>query len=192
LIYRVKGVLLEKTPGKAVVETGNIAVECAISVNTFSKLPNIGEEVSLYTHLIVKEELVALYGFKNVEEKKVFLLLNKVSKVGPKLALSILSGIDFNELKEVIASKNILKLSSIPGIGKKTAERIILELKDSFEMEKTVDSQIHDNNAFEDVLSALVNLGYKKADCINIIKKVGKPDSSFEELLKNSLKELAK
>ncbi|UOD35070.1 Holliday junction branch migration protein RuvA [Deferribacteraceae bacterium V6Fe1] len=192
MIYRVKGVLLEKTPGKAVVETGNIAVECFISINTFSKLPDIGEQVSLFTHLIIKEEVVALYGFENIEEKKVFLLLNKVSKVGPKLALSILSGIEFSELKEVIASKNILKLSSIPGIGKKTAERIILELKDSFVAEKVDSGQMYDNNAYDDVLSALVNLGYKKADCINIIKKVGKPDSSFEELLKNSLKELAK
>jgi len=192
LIYRVKGVLLEKTPGKAVVETGNIAVECAISVNTFSNLPNVGEKVELFTHLIMKEEMIALYGFESVEEKKLFLLLNKVSKVGPKLAISILSGINYYELKEVIASKNILKLSSIPGIGKKTAERIILELKDSFEIEKTVDSQIYDNNAFEDVLSALVNLGYKKSDCINVIKKVNKPEMPFEELLKSCLKELSK
>jgi Holliday junction DNA helicase RuvA len=192
LVYKIKGILLEKGPNFAVIDTGSIALECAISVNTFSNLPNVGEKVELFTHLIMKEEMIALYGFESVEEKKLFLLLNKVSKVGPKLAISILSGINYYELKEVIASKNILKLSSIPGIGKKTAERIILELKDSFEIEKTVDSQIYDNNAFEDVLSALVNLGYKKADCINIIKKVGKPDSSFEELLKNSLKELAK
>lgn len=192
MIYKIKGILLEKNPGKAVVETDTVALECSISINTFSKLPNIGEQVSLFTHLIIKEELVALYGFENIEEKNVFLLLNKVSKVGPKLALSILSGIEFNDLKEVIASKNIVKLSSIPGIGKKTAERIILELKDSFAAEKADSSQMYDNNAFEDVLSALVNLGYKKADCVNIIKRVGKPDSSFEELLKNSLKELAK
>jgi len=192
LIYKIKGILLEKNPGKAVVETDSVALECFISINTFSKLPNIGEKVSLFTHLIIKEELVALYGFENIEEKNVFLLLNKVSKIGPKLALSILSGIEFNDLKEVIASKNILKLSSIPGIGKKTAERIILELKDSFVAEKVDSSDMYDNNAFEDVLSALVNLGYKKVDCVNVIKKVGKPDSSFEELLKNSLKELAK
>lgn len=192
MIYKIKGVLLEKTPGRVVLETGAIALECFISINTFSKLPSIGEQVSLFTHLILKEELVALYGFENIEEKNLFLLLNKVSQIGPKLALSILSSIEYNDLKEVIASKDILKLSSIPGIGKKTAERIILELKDSFVAEKVDSSLMYDNNVLDDVLSALINLGYKKADCIKIIKKVGKPDSTFEELLKISLKELAK
>jgi len=191
LIYKIKGVLIFKSPNLAVIDTGNIAIEVNVSVYTYTKLPEVGKIVELYTHLIVKEDAISLCGFYNLEEKEVFIKLNKVSKIGPKSALAILSGIFYEELKKVISNQDIQKLSSIPGIGKKTAERIVLELKDSFEddfIEKGIEGA---SKLYDDVLSALINLGYRKGECIDIINSAINTEKTFEGLLKECLKKLA-
>lgn len=191
MIYKIKGVLLFKSPNLAVIDTGSIAIEINISVYTYTKLPEAGKIAELYTHLIVKEDAILLYGFHNLEEKDVFIKLNKVSKIGPKSALAILSGIFYEELRKVISGQDIQKLSSIPGIGRKTAERIVLELKDSFEdefFEKGVDNP---SQLYDDVLSALINLGYKRAECMKVIKEAKEHETTFEGLLKECLKKLA-
>lgn len=191
MIYKIKGVLIFKSPNLAVIDTGNIAIEVNVSVYTYTKLPEVGKIAELYTHLIVKEDAISLCGFYNLEEKEVFIKLNKVSKIGPKSALVILSGIFYEELKKVISNQDIQKLSSIPGIGKKTAERIVLELKDSFEddfFEKGVEGA---SKLYDDVLSALINLGYRKGECIDIINSAINTEKTFEGLLKECLKKLA-
>lgn len=191
MIYKIKGVLIFKSPNLAVIDTGNIAIEVNVSVYTYTKLPEVGKIVELYTHLIVKEDAISLCGFYNLEEKEVFIKLNKVSKIGPKSALAILSGIFYEELKKVISNQDIQKLSSIPGIGKKTAERIVLELKDSFEddfIEKGIEGA---SKLYDDVLSALINLGYRKGECIDIINSAINTEKTFEGLLKECLKKLA-
>lgn len=191
MIYKIKGVLIFKSPNLAVIDTGNIAIEVNVSVCTYTKLPEVGNIAELYTHLIVKEDAISLCGFYNLEEKEVFIKLNKVSKIGPKSALVILSGIFYEELKKVISNQDIQKLSSIPGIGKKTAERIVLELKDSFEddfLEKGVEGA---SKLYDDVLSALINLGYRKGECIDIINSTINTEKTFEGLLKECLKKLA-
>jgi Holliday junction DNA helicase RuvA len=192
LIYRVKGLLIEKTPNTAVIDVGGVAFETVISVNTFSELPETGNEVTLYTHLVLKEDMAALFGFYDLLEKKLYLMLNKVSKVGPKLAIAILSGIDAKGLKRVITESDVQALSSVPGIGKKTAERIILELKDKFDEEIITDHVEEENNFKNDVLSALVNLGYKKQECTLAIRKFSSDFNDFEPLLKQCLKVLGK
>jgi Holliday junction DNA helicase RuvA len=192
LIYRVKGLLIEKTPNTAVIDVGGVAFETVISVNTFSELPETGNEVTLYTHLVLKEDMAALFGFYDLLEKKLYLMLNKVSKVGPKLAIAILSGIDAKGLKRVITESDVQALSSVPGIGKKTAERIILELKDKFDEEIITDHVEEENNFKNDVLSALVNLGYKKQECTLAIRKFSSDFNDFESLLKQCLKVLGK
>lgn len=192
LIYKIKGVLEEKNPGYAIVDTGNISFECLISVNCYTKLPNIGERVELFTHLVIKEDFTAIYGFSSMEEKRFFHLLNKVSKIGPKLAISILSGVSPTELKNAILNNDLLKLSSVPGIGRKTAERIVLELKDSFKNEAIEEVYTVSSGIVEDILSALVNLGYKKNECIEAVKKIPQELLTFEKGFKEALKILSK
>lgn len=192
MIYKIKGVLEEKNPGYAIIDTGNICFECLISVNCYTNLPNIGESVELFTHLVIKEDFTAIYGFSSMQEKRFFHLLNKVSKIGPKLAISILSGVSPAELKNAIINNNLVKLSSIPGIGRKTAERIVLELKDSFKNEVLEEVGTVTSVVAEDIVSALVNLGYKKNECINALKKIPQESLTFEKGFKEILNILSK
>jgi Holliday junction DNA helicase RuvA len=191
MIYSITGLLESKEANKAIVNTNGISYELIISVNTFSKLPDLKQEIVIYTHPIFKEDMIALFGFSSIEEKNMFLLLNKVSKIGPKLAIAILSGISTEDLKKTIINSDINLLSSIPGIGKKTAERIVLELKDKFKDEIFV-SGGSNTSYFQDVVSALVNLGYKKQAAESIVKKLSKDYTEFEPLLKACLKMLVK
>ncbi|MGA1863151.1 Holliday junction branch migration protein RuvA [Deferribacter thermophilus] len=189
MINYIKGKLSVKKPDFIVVEAYGVGYHIYISLNTFSNLPNEGDEVKIFVQQILKDDGISLYGFISENERDFFNLLIKVSKVGPKLALSILSGFNVEELKECIATKNHIKLASIPGIGKKTAERIVVELKDKLDSVE-VEIESGDVQILEDVVSALVNLGYKKQDCLKVVKKLDINNFSFEELLKEALKQL--
>ncbi len=193
MIYSITGILEKKEANKAVINNNGVCFEVIISVNAFSKLPEINEKVTLFTHLIFKEDLIALFGFHSEEEKNMFLLLNKVSKIGPKLAIAILSGISTEDLRKTIVNDEVGVLSSIPGIGKKTAERIVLELKDKFK-DNSIVSSLGDKTYYyhQDVISALINLGYKRQSAESIVKKLSKDYNNFEDLLKASLKALVK
>lgn len=195
MIYSVNGILIEKNPNIAIVDVGGVSFEVIISVNTFSTLPETGQKVLLYTHMVLKEDMAALFGFNELLEKKLYLMLNKVSKVGPKLAIAILSGIDANGLKRAISESDVNALSAVPGIGKKTAERIILELKDKFDDIIVTESMNQSDNQSDfqnDVLSALVNLGYKRLECMSTVRKFATEFNNFESLLKHCLKVLGK
>jgi Holliday junction DNA helicase RuvA len=191
MLYKVKGILIEKTPNKIILDINCIALELNISLNTYILLPECNNNVELFTSLFIRDDTIVTFGFKDIEEKKMFHLLNKVSSIGPTLAINILSGIKPIELKKAILSADKNVLCGIPRVGKKTAERIILELKDKFGKEYDIsDSNVRNDN--EDVLSALINLGYKKNEIIDILKNVPKEVSKFEDMIRYCLKKFSK
>ena len=165
MIAHLRGKLLVKHPNQAVVETGGVGYDVTISVPTFSDLPSVGGEVSLHIHTHVREDQIALYGFLRMAEKHLFEKLLTVSGIGPKLAITILSGMQADEMVGAIRGNDVARLTRIPGIGRKTAERMVLELRDKLpppatgkELTVPVMTPVE-----EDVLSALVNLGYQRA-----------------------------
>src|SRR6202050_3886943 len=165
MIAHLRGRLLAKHPNQAVVETAGVGYDVTISVPTFSDLPTLGSEVALHIHTHVREDQIALYGFLRPTEKKLFEKLITVSGIGPKLAITILSGMPADEMVGAIRGNDIARLTRIPGIGKKTAERMVLELRDKLPPAgvETAPAVPALSATEEDVLSALLNLGYQRA-----------------------------
>src|SRR5277367_5757341 len=165
MIAHLRGRLLAKHPNQAIIEAGGVGYDVTISVPTFSDLPSVGAEVALHIHTHVREDLIALYGFLRPREKLLFEKLITVSGIGPKLAITILSGMAADEMVGAIRGNDIARLTRIPGIGRKTAERMVLELRDKLpEVSPAAAPSIPIMSATEeDVLSALVNLGYQRA-----------------------------
>lgn len=188
MIAKLKGIVHEKHPNILIINVNSIYFEVNISLNCFTHLPAIGSVVEIPVTTIFREDGAFLYGFLNEEEKKLFYMLNTVSKIGPKLALSILSTITVDKLKSAIKSKNSDLISSAPGVGKRTADRIILELNDKMEDLVSNGEGGKDFDIDGDVVSALINLGYKKNDCINALKKIDKGIKNFEEKFRETLK----
>ncbi len=161
----LRGRLLEKSPNRVIVECGGVGYEAAISVATFTGLPAEGAEAGLYIHTHVREDQIALFGFAEPEEKRLFEKLLTISGIGPKLAITVLSGIDAGRLVTAIRGGDHATLTRIPGIGKKTAERVVLELKDKLDdmaAAPVVGGAVPHGAAADDVLSAMVNLGYAR------------------------------
>jgi holliday junction DNA helicase RuvA len=188
MIAHLRGKLLAKHPNQAIVETGGVGYDLTISVPTFSDLPGIGGEVALHVHTHVREDMIALYGFLLPAEKKLFEKLITVSGIGPKLAITILSGMAATEMVNAIRGNDIGRLTRIPGIGKKTAERMVLELRDKLPVEKPgeVAAAPTLTAVEEDVLSALMNLGYQRAaaeKALTSVSKNGQFDAMFREAL---------
>ena len=165
MIAHLRGRLLVKHPNQAIVETSGVGYDVTISVPTFSDLPALGSEVSLHIHTHVREDQIALYGFLRPAEKQLFEKLITVGGIGPKLAITILSGMPTEEMIGAIRGNDVAKLTRIPGIGKKIAERMVLELRDKLPKEAFGEVAIAPaaSPEEEDVLSALVNLGYQRA-----------------------------
>jgi Holliday junction DNA helicase RuvA len=164
MIAHLRGRLLSKHPNQAVVETAGVGYDVTITVPTFSDLPAVGSEVALHIHTHVREDLIALYGFVSPAEKQLFEKLITVSGIGPKLAITILSGMAADDLSRSIRGNDVARLTRIPGIGRKTAERMVLELRDKLpEVVGAAAPPVSPLSATEeDVLSALVNLGYQR------------------------------
>ncbi|MFZ0275756.1 MAG: Holliday junction branch migration protein RuvA [Candidatus Sulfotelmatobacter sp.] len=200
MIAHLRGKLLAKHPNQIVVETGGVGYEVNISVPTFSELPANGSEVALHIHTHVREEVIALYGFLRPAEKQLFEKLMTVSGIGAKLAITILSGMAADEMAAAIRGNDVARLTRIPGIGKKTAERMVLELRDKLPAAGTSAPTMPALNATEeDVLSALVNLGYQrvaaeKALASAVKSSLGKSDKagSFDALFREALTGLSK
>ena len=196
MIAHLRGRLLVKHPNQAIVETGGVGYEVTISVPTFSDLPAAGSEVALHVHTHVREDQLALYGFLRIAEKHLFEKLLTVSGIGPKLAITILSGMPADEMVGAIRGNDVARLTRIPGIGRKTAERMVLELRDKLpvpapgqEVATAAMTPVE-----EDVLSALVNLGYQRAAAEKILAvtiKSGKANS-FDQLFREALGQLSK
>jgi Holliday junction DNA helicase RuvA len=198
MIAHLRGTLISKQPSQAIVEAGGVGYEVAISVPTFTSLPNAGEQVSMHIHTHVREDALALFGFLRLEEKRLFEKLIAVSGIGPKLAMTILSGMQTQALVAAIAGNDAAQLTKIPGVGKKTAERMVLELRDKLEgilpaaqARAAAASPLHD-----DLLSALLNLGYQKPAAENAIEKAGKnirpEQQGFEQMFREALNWLRK
>jgi Holliday junction DNA helicase RuvA len=193
MIAHLRGKLLTKHPNQAIVDIGGIGYDVTISVPTFSDLPAIGSEVSLHIHTHVREDLIALYGFMRPTEKQLFEKLITVSGIGPKLAITILSGMPADEMTSAIRGNDIARLTRIPGIGKKTAERMVLELRDK--LPAPVAGQAEPiptlTGVEEDVLSALLNLGYQRPVAERAMASV-KKDGNFERMFREALGQLSK
>lgn len=196
MIAHLRGKLLAKHPNQAIVETAGVGYDVTISVPTFSDLPAVGAEVALHIHTHVREDLIALYGFLRPSEKLLFEKLITVSGIGPKLAITILSGMAADEMVGAIRGNDVARLTRIPGIGKKTAERMVLELRDKLPAAgpATAPAVPAMNAIEEDVLSALMNLGYQRAaaeKALAMATKNGKA-GSFDALFRESLAMLSK
>ena len=196
MIAHLRGKLLDKHPNQAVIETGGVGYDVTISVPTFAELTQIGTEVSLHIHTHVREDALALYGFGRPEEKQLFEKLLTVSGIGPKLAITILSGMAADDMIAAIRGNDIARLTKIPGIGKKTAERMVLELRDKLPPQGAeAVKEIPSLTAIEeDVLSALLNLGYQRPLAEKAITVVSKSEKSapFEAMFRAALGVLAK
>lgn len=196
MIAYLRGKLLAKQPNQVIVETTGVGYDVTITVPTFAELPQVGTEVALHIHTYVREDVLALYGFLRPEEKHLFEKLISVSGIGPKLAVTILSGMPADEMVASIRRNDIARLTKIPGIGKKTAERMVLELRDKLPpIGAEVVTEIPRLTAVEeDVLSALTNLGFQRPmaeKAVSIVAKSGKKDS-FEAMFRETLASLSK
>lgn len=196
MIAHLRGKLLAKHPNQAIVETAGVGYDVTISVPTFSDLPAVGAEVALHIHTHVREDLIALYGFLRPSEKLLFEKLITVSGIGPKLAITILSGMAADEMVGAIRGNDVARLTRIPGIGKKTAERMVLELRDKLPAAgpATAPAVPVMNAIEEDVLSALLNLGYQRAAAEKALAMATKNSKagSFDSLFRESLAMLSR
>jgi Holliday junction DNA helicase RuvA len=186
MIGSLRGKLIYKKPDYILVEVRGVGYQVNVSFNTLSILPEEDEDIFIHIYTHVREDTLQLYGFASGDEKKIFITLLGITGIGPKMALNILSGITHNELLHAIETEDVAYLCRIPGLGKKTAHRLILELKGKLpSLKEPVD------RVFEDTLSALVNLGYKKSIAQESLKKSYKQGfDDIEGLLKESLKYL--
>jgi holliday junction DNA helicase RuvA len=192
MIGRIQGVLLEKNPPQILVECAGVGYEVEVPMSTFYNLPGTGERVTLLTHLVVREDAHLLYGFGTDGERRAFRQLLKISGVGARTALAVLSGLSVGELAEAVTLQETGRLTRIPGIGKKTAERLLLELKDKLGVELA--AAIAPNRAApasSDVLHALLSLGYSEKEAVGAVKLV--PEGlAVAEGIRHALKFLSK
>ncbi len=196
MIARLTGKLAVKNPDEVLLDVSGVGYQVAIPLSTFYELPERGEVVTLQIYTAMRENAIELFGFLTLKEKEVFKLLLNVSKIGPKLSLNILSGIACDDLTTALATGDILKLRGIPGIGQKTAERMILELKDKVPKTQAAAGQdtALPGELFEDALSALLNLGYKRPNAERAVKRAineAGRDTHLEEIIRLSLKYMA-
>ena len=191
----ITGVLEEKENNIAVVNCGGVGFEVNVSDTTIYELPNIGETATIYTYMAVREDAINLFGFASKEEKSAFLKLINVSGIGGKMAISILSAMPVCDLVDAIVTENIKLISSIKGLGKKTAERLVLELKNSFD-----DMQLNlfapksttttSSKATDEAIDTLVAMGLTRYDATQVVKNVANIEDTTEEIIKKSLKNL--
>lgn len=200
MIALVRGSLVYKSIDHVIIDVGGVGYRLFIPLSTFYALPENGE-ASLYTHTHVREDALLLYGFLTLEEKELFVAMIGISGIGPKLAINILSHIPVADLRNAIAGGDVKRLSGLPGIGKKTSERLVLELKDKISaidmpLSATGTSALTDQSSGEltnDVISALVNLGYKENQARKVLQSMElAPDVPMEDVLKGALKVLVR
>ena len=193
MIGRLKGVLVAKQPPWLVVDVGGVGYELEAPMSTFFDLPELGREVSLCTHYAVKEDTVALYGFLREAERSLFRTLQKVSGVGAKIALSVLSGVSVDEFARLVQGGDITALTRIPGIGKKTAERMVVELRDRVDglaggMPAAIGGAPGAADPLTEASVALQALGYKPAEVTRLVRDAATPGDRAEEIIRKALK----
>jgi Holliday junction DNA helicase RuvA len=196
MIAHLRGKLLSKRPNQAIVEAAGVGYDVTISVPAFAEMPAAGSEVSIHIHTHVREDLIGLYGFLRLAEKHLFEKLITVSGIGPKLAITILSGMEADSMVNAIRGNDIALLTRIPGIGKKTAERMVLELRDKLPVTSADAGQVTyaGGTIAEDVISALINLGYQRPVAEKALAGISKSEEpqSFEVMFRGALAMLAR
>jgi len=188
MIGRLRGILLEKHLPLALIEANGIGYEIFLPINNFAILPELGKEVILYTHFVVREDAHSLYGFMHKRQRDFFRTLIKVNGVGPKLGLTILSGMEPDTFMLCVRNNDIDGLTRIPGIGKKIAQRLVIEMRDSLEDFIVNDIAATENDSVYDAISALVALGYKPHEARQAVLKHKDKQISSEELVRLALK----
>ncbi|MBU1426882.1 MAG: Holliday junction branch migration protein RuvA [Gammaproteobacteria bacterium] len=192
MIGRLSGTLLEKNPPQILLDVQGVGYEVDVPMSTFYNLPALNEKVVLHTQLIVREDAHLLYGFLTREERVAFRQLLKISGVGPKLALSVLSGLSIGDLALAVANKDASRLTKIPGVGKKTAERLLLELQGKFAVSGTsASSGVMEATAGNDIVNALLALGYNEKEADWAAKQLPK-ESGVSDGIRQALKLLSK
>lgn len=203
MIGRLRGILLEKQPPYLLLDVQGVGYELQAPMTTFYRLPSLGSEITLHTHLSITENLHQLFGFADQRDRSLFRTLIKVNGVGPKLAIAILSGMESDDIARCVRDNNIKALTKVPGIGQKTAERLVIELRDRLKnwdlpqgdmlAHGEIQSIASDNDVYAEAESALISLGYKPVDAAKMIATASKqkPDARSEELIRIALRSLA-
>lgn len=200
MIGRLRGILQEKQPPQLLLEVSGVSYEVQAPMSTFYRLPDLGQEITLFTHLVVREDAHLLYGFSQEQERSLFRTLIKVNNIGPKSALSILSGIEADAFVRCVMENDVTSLSRLPGIGKKTAERLVVEMRDrlsawqeqSGENLSNYQTKELGNPAVKDAISALITLGYKSQEARQAVTRVEQQGASSEQLIRLALQNIIK
>ncbi len=192
MIGRISGILLDKIPPLALIDCNGVGYECEVPMSTFYLLPQVGEKVTLLTHFVVREDAQLLFGFGTNQERLMFRQLLKVNGIGAKSALAILSGLSIDELIQAVSLQEAGLLTRVPGIGKKTAERLLLELKDKFTLDSALSTKGSGITSIsQDVLNALIALGYNERESLNAVKSLD-TNLTVNDGIKQALKYLSK
>jgi holliday junction DNA helicase RuvA len=199
MIGQLRGIILEKKPPQLLLDVNGVGYEIDASMNTFYALPEVGKEIILFTHFVVREDAHHLYGFSGRDERSLFRTLLKVNGVGPKLALTILSSVEADEFVRCIVNNDTASLTRVPGIGKKTAERLIIEMRDKVSGLESVavlpgSTPVSPENASrraitQDAVSALIALGYKPPEASRAVSKVDDGNMTSEDIIRRALRE---
>ena len=194
MITFIRGILAEKTPASAIVDVQGIGYEIHIPISSYERLPSPGEEVCLLTVHHVREDAEQLFGFATEEERHLFRVMLGITGIGPRLALGALSGLSVREITAAVAENDVKRLSSISGIGKKTAERMVIELRDKLDagtlMEASAEPGSPDDQRIRDTILALVSLGYKQEDAAKMLRSITgtiRPEHTVEDLIRLAL-----
>jgi holliday junction DNA helicase RuvA len=195
MIARLRGRLLEKAPEQIVVDAGGVGYQLFVSLNSFYRLPNPGGEVDLFVHTHVREDALQLFGFLDAEERSLFLLLLQVATIGPKVAIAVLSGMDTPDLEAAIADGDVRRLVAIPGIGKKKAELVVLQLKEKVRVlrqSRAASPAARPGGDAAEAVSALVNLGYKQQEAERAVDRAEQAGArALPDLIREALRRLA-
>ncbi|BAU49866.1 ATP-dependent DNA helicase RuvA [Sulfurifustis variabilis] len=196
MIGRLRGVLIRKEPPALLLDVGGIGYELEAPMTTFYDLPPVGETVTLHTHLVVREDAHLLYGFAREAQRRQFRALLKINGVGPRVALAVLSGLSEEELARCVAHEDVARLTQVPGIGRKTAERLIVELRDKLSADGSETYAAaaplpETRDPVGEAVSALIALGYKPPEASRLVRGVPAQGLSTEEIIRNALKAAA-
>ena len=194
MIGYLKGNLIQKSPNQVVLDIGGVGYCAWVPLSTYFELGEIDERVELFIYTHVTDNSLSLYGFSSEDEREIFLKLISISGIGPKISLNILSGIEASDLEDAIRRSDVARISLVPGVGKKTALRIAVELQEKLEEKEKV-LEVKGFQEKEDLISALTNLGFKRKEVERIVDETIKTfstDAGFEKLLRESLKRMAK
>lgn len=191
MIGRLTGLLIESAPGQLLLDVGGVGYEVEISLTTYAQVLETEGPVTVHTHLVVRDDAHLLYGFASIGEREMFRTLIKVNGVGPRMALGILSGLDSASFARAVTGNDLQALTALPGVGKKTAERLIIEMRDkvdSFDVSGSDNLSTIINSVIEDAESALIGLGYRPHEAARAVSLVSDPAEDVESLIRQALK----